>query len=123
MKMIPVSLRPSVNIGPLPRMKKQPLSPETRRRLDMLFAPENRAAAEQLLVDECGNNLPFLHELNQFQLERFRFAALKLSEGRLPDLEQAIGLAKRDWRDLLMAAGFGDDVTEHERWWRSKDAG
>ncbi len=89
----------------------------------MLFAPENRGAAEQLLVDECGNNLPFPHELDQFQLERFRFAALKLSEGHVPRLEQAIDLAKRDWRDLLMAAGFGEDVTEHERWWPSEHAG
>ena len=32
------------------------------------------------------------------------FAALKLSEGNLDRLREAIGLAKTDWRDLLMAA-------------------
>ena len=31
-------------------------------------------------------------------------AALKLSEGNLDRLREAIGLAKTDWRDLLMAA-------------------
>jgi hypothetical protein len=51
-----------------------------------------------------------------FQLERFRFSALKLSGGKLDKLRQAVELAQQDWRDLLMAAGFGDDVTEHERW-------
>ena len=104
-------------------MKNQPLSPETRRRLDALFAPDDRAEAEQLLVDECGNNLPFLHELDQFQLERFRFAAMKLSQGLLSGLRQAIVLAKTDWRDLLMAAGFDEDLTEHQRWWPSGHAG
>jgi hypothetical protein len=96
-------------------MKTLPLSPETRRRLELLFAPADRAEAETLLVDECGNNL-FLENMDMFQLERFRFAALKLSAGNLPNLWQAVDLAQQDWRDLLMAAGFGEDVTEHERW-------
>ncbi len=51
-----------------------------------------------------------------YEFERFRFAALRLSNGDLRKLEQAVELAKRDWRDLLMAAGFGEDVTAHERW-------
>src|SRR5438045_3553306 len=97
-------------------MPSQPLSPETRRRLDMLFAPNDRSAAEATLVNECGNNLPFLEKLDMFQLERFRFAALKLSDGKLDLLRRAIKLAQRDWRDLLMAAGFGDDLAAHERW-------
>jgi hypothetical protein len=97
-------------------MSVVPLSPETRRRLDLLFAPADRAEAEQLLVDECGNNLPFLEHYDMFQLERFRFSALKLSGGNLSTLWQAVELAQTDWRDLLMAADFGEDVTAHERW-------
>jgi len=31
-------------------------------------------------------------------------------------LLEAIELAKADWRDLLMAAGFGEDVRAHEFW-------
>lgn len=100
-------------------MKTQPLSPGTRQRLELLFAPNDRPTAENLLVNECGNNLPFLEKLNPFELERFRFAALKESEGQLDLLQQAVDLAKRDWRDLLMSAGFGEDVKEHERWWPS----
>jgi hypothetical protein len=69
-----------------------------------------------MLVEECGNNLPSLEKLNQFQLERFRFAALKLSNGSLERLREAITLAKADWRDLLMGAGFGEDVHAHGRW-------
>jgi hypothetical protein len=97
-------------------MNTVPLSPETRRRLNLLFAQADRRQAEELLVNECVNNLPFLEKLDMFKLERFRFAALKLSNGDLSKLWQAVELAQRDWRDLLMAAGFGKDVTEHERW-------
>ena len=63
-----------------------PLSPETRRRLDLLFRPVDRADAAELLVKECGNNLPFLEKLDEYQLERFRFAALKISGGDLNKL-------------------------------------
>lgn len=100
-----------------------PLSPETQRRLELLFAPEDRAAATELLVTECGTNLPFLDELDMFQLERYRFAVLKLSGGELEGLWSAVELAQKDWRDLLMAAGFGEDVTAHERWLPRSRAG
>lgn len=59
---------------------------------------------------------PDLENLNQIELERFRFAVLKLSQGRLDILRRAIDLAQSDWRDLLMAADFGYDVTAHNRW-------
>ena len=97
-------------------MKTQPLSPETRRRLDLLFAPDDRPAAEAMLVSKCGSNLPFCDQLDMFELERVRFAALKRSGGDLDLLHQAVSLAQTDWRDLLMAAGFGEDVTAHQRW-------
>lgn len=97
-------------------MNPQPLSPETRRRLNLLFAPDDRPAAEELLVNECGNNLPFCDNSDMFGLERIRFAALKLSDGDLDELRRAIQVAKQDWRDVLMAAGFGHQVRAHERW-------
>ncbi len=104
-------------------MNAVPLSPVTQRHLELLFAPEDRPEAAALLVTECGSLLPGLEKLNMFQLERFRFAALKLSEGKLDKLWQAVDLAQQDWRDLLMAAGFGEDVTEHERWLPTARAG
>lgn len=97
-------------------MNAVPLSPETKRRLELVFAPHDRREATDLLVTECGANLPFLADLDMFQLERVRFAALKLSDGKLDQLWQAVGIGQQDWRDLLMAAGFGEDVTAHERW-------
>jgi hypothetical protein len=49
-------------------------------------------------------------------LERVRFAALKLSEGNMEKLHRAVKLAKADWRDLLVAAGFADSVHAHKHW-------
>jgi hypothetical protein len=92
------------------------LSPATQRHVDRLFEPAQRAEAVRLLVEECGNNLPMLESLDAVQLERYRFAALKLGGGSLDGLRQAIALAKTDWRDLLMNAGFVFDVQTHERW-------
>ena len=107
----------------LSRMKARPLSPATRDRLNIVFAPSDRAEAERLLVNECGNNLPFDQDSDQYQLERVRYAAMKLSHGKLDGLRQAIELAKTDSRDLLMGAGFGEDITEHLRWQPSGYAG
>ena len=93
-----------------------PLSPETRRRVEMLFDGDELHIACELLINECGSNLPFSENDGPVECERCRFAALKLSEGRIDLLRQAIRLAQTDWRDLLMAAGFGYDITAHLRW-------
>jgi len=92
------------------------LSPETLRRVDILFLSEDREGAKALLYEQCGNNLPFLEKLDMYQLERFRFAALKYSDGNRAALERAVKLAQVDWRDLLMATGFANDVEAHRKW-------
>jgi hypothetical protein len=92
------------------------LSPETEKRISLLFPPDERQLVRIVLFEECGNNLPFLEDLEERKLERFQFAALKLSEGKLDKLDHAIALAKTDWRDLLMASGFGEDVNAHKSW-------
>jgi len=92
------------------------LSPETLRRIDILFSPENREVAKTLLYEKCGSNLPGVSQTDKNILERLRFAALKCSDGNLGQLEKAIKLAQRDWRDLLMAAGFGFDAYAHQTW-------
>jgi hypothetical protein len=97
-------------------MEPVKLSPQTTRRLELLFPTEAQEQARQLLICECGSNLPFLEGSNPTSLERVRFAALKVSEGRLDKLEAAVELAKVDWRDLLVHAGFAHDPKAHESW-------
>ena len=92
-----------------------PLTEETTQRVARLFSPADRELVSTLLVEECGDNLPLVHAAAG--LERIRIAALKVSGGDLNALQRAIDLAKIDWRDLLMAAGFGHDVSAHKSWW------
>ncbi|SDN88580.1 hypothetical protein [Afipia sp. GAS231] len=92
------------------------ISQETEKRIALLFPADERSLVRAVLSEECGNNLPFLEHLDDVKLERFQFAALKLSEGKLDKLDRAVALAKRDWRDLLMAAGFAEDTNAHMSW-------
>jgi hypothetical protein len=92
------------------------LSQETERKIAAMFPQGLRAEVSELLKIQCGNNLPFCDNYDEFQLERIRFSALKLSAGNIDKLKDAIKLAKADWRDLLVAAGFADDITAHKRW-------
>jgi hypothetical protein len=81
------------------------LSEATWERVRELFPPEQHEAVARILETECGNNLPFSEKETSYGLERLRFAALKLSNGNMENLCKAVNLAKRDWRDLLVAKG------------------
>jgi hypothetical protein len=48
--------------------------------------------------------------------ERFCLAALKVGKTSKQKFIQAIELGKWDYRDLLVAAGFGNSVTIHNEW-------
>jgi hypothetical protein len=92
------------------------LSEGTIRRLRVIFAEDVQKDAEALLVHECGRGLPFQDGASPEDLERIRYAALRLSKGRIDKLCDAIQLAQEDWRDLLVAAGFGHDANAHHSW-------
>jgi hypothetical protein len=93
-----------------------PLSLRTQQLVAGIFSLKDRADASQWLEQKCGNNLPFCNDYDEYQMERLRFAAIKLSQGNIQTLLQAIDAACMDWRDLLVAAGFGHDVMAHEAW-------
>ena len=92
-----------------------PLSRPTKRRIRALFAPGERPTVEELLIHRCGDTLPFLEASHRQLAERIRFAVLKLSGGDLERLRREIDEAHVDWRDTLMAAGFGG-VWTHRCW-------
>lgn len=47
---------------------------------------------------------------------RVHFAVLKLSGGSLKKFEDAVRLANIDCRDVLVFAGFADDIGAHKAW-------
>ena len=81
-----------------------------------MFSLTDRDRVSTLLIEECGDTLPLSIPANPASLERIRFAVLKVSGGDLNRLQQAIDLAKVDWRDVLVAAGFGSDLIAHTSW-------
>ena len=92
------------------------LSQGTEEKIKKLFSPGLWSEVFTIIESECGDNLPFCENLDKHQLERIRFAVLKLSEGNLNNLKESVKFAQTDWKDMLVAAGFGDDVHAHKRW-------
>ena len=81
-----------------------------------VFPQEMRGLVSEVLAAECGANLPLCETCTGEQLDRVRFAVLKLSGGDLARLRWAVHDAQRDWRDVLIAAGFGTSLEAHRQW-------
>jgi len=92
------------------------LSARTRDHLRVLFTAPSVAEAERLLIEGCSENLPLVGDPTPLSLERVRFAVLRLSGGDLTRLAEAIRVAQTDWRDVLVAAGFGETSQAHTTW-------
>jgi len=93
------------------------LSAATEARLVRVFAPTHVDEARSLLENDCAENIPLWNARTPSGLDRLRIAAIKTSGGTIAGLVDALVLAETDWRDLLVGAGFGHDVTAHESWW------
>ena len=96
--------------------KNVAISTRTSEVVSKMFRLEERSRVLELLANECGDNLTFSKDTNPQKPDRIRLAVLKLSEGDFGRLASQVAQAKRDWREVLMAAGFGHDVTAHTRW-------
>jgi hypothetical protein len=83
---------------------------------EQLFSDSDAVLAKELLIYKCGNNVPHCEEYTLEQMDRIRLAAIKSSGGDFTKLKQAVSLANTDWRDLLMAVGFGHDIEAHNKW-------
>ena len=99
-------------------MAVEPLTPDTQRLIEQDFPLEHRSTAAGLLETKCGSNLPLMGEALAGSIERVRFAVLKLSHGSLDQLVRHVGIANIDWRDTLVAAGFGHGILAHRAWFR-----
>ena len=85
------------------------LTEATTLRVQRMFPAEAEAVAE-LLREHCGPTLPLVAATDPkwtALVERVRFAVLRLSCGDRTKLDAAIASAHVDWRDVLLAAGFG----------------
>ena len=95
-----------------------PLQQTTLQRIALLFAPAEQQEVADVLESQCGSGLPGCKWIGE--IERVRIAVLRISKGDSAKLHTAIELATRDYRDVLMCAGFGEDILAHLKWWPDK---
>jgi len=88
----------------------------TRAVIRRFFAAADHGLVEDLLEQKCGVNLPLTGLWADTQFERLWLAVLKLSNGDVGRLREAIALAQRDWRDVLVGSGFGHSLEAHRQW-------
>ena len=90
------------------------LPPNVIKAIAFLFAPEDHETITRMLIEEC--NAEKLYSTSEAGLERIQLAVLKLSNGEPDKFLAAAELVQLDWRDVLVAAGFGDDLEAHLKW-------
>ena len=79
-----------------------------------LFEAKEHNTIFEILTEECNGEL--LHSSSEDAIERIQLAVLKLSTGEVDKFLAAAELAQLDWRDVLVAAGFGNDLNAHQKW-------
>lgn len=92
------------------------LSLETEKRIDLLFPPDKQNQVQILLWELCEDQLTYLHHWDESAWDRITFSILKLSDGDFEKFKNALRLAATDYRDLLVASGFANDIKAHQSW-------
>ena len=95
------------------------LSLRTQQLIEHLIKSDARLAVGEKLTRECSAEAVGCARWTREEMERIHFAILKLGAKADYTFDSAILLAKTDWRDLLMAASFGEDLEAHNKWWHS----
>ncbi len=82
--------------------------------IETIFPTADQLTVQSLMREECSEKLPLVQSASLMQ--RIQLGVLKVSQGDIDKLLYAIKLARRDWRDLLMEAGFASDLEAHIEW-------
>jgi hypothetical protein len=81
------------------------------------YFPSDRKWAKDQLQSYCAYMAERISDKTSLEpYERFCYAILKLGKTSKSKFLQAIVLGKCDYRDLLVAARFGDSITSHHDW-------
>jgi hypothetical protein len=105
---------------PADRLGGIPLSDRTRNLISKRFSKTDGTIISDMLYRAVSANIPFCDDSSPEDMERIRFAILKMTLNSPLNLAVGIYLAQSDWRDLLMSAGFGDDAAQHMTWYNEQ---
>lgn len=93
-----------------------PLTKHTMDRLMKVFDAELHEEAERILAHEVADNLYSCENKTPEEMERVRFAVIKMSEGVIERMKEWIEITKSDWNTLFVAAGFHEDYHAYKKW-------
>jgi hypothetical protein len=96
------------------------LTDRTLRLIERIPQPELRERLISRLEAECSRESLGCSDWQPEHMERLWFAILKLIGSKSERVDGAFALAKCDWRDLLVAAGFANDTDAHNKWWNGR---
>ena len=88
----------------------------TRDVLRAVFPPNLWERVETTLMIDCGPAQIHSQDFDGEAMERIWLATLKLSDRSITAFENAVLLVQIDWRDVLLGAGFGNDLDAHIKW-------
>ena len=96
------------------------LGPLTEELISKTCPTDKQSAIRALLTKECARNLPLIGDTPEYLLliDRIQLATLRGADWEIAKIAKAVALAKVDWRDVLMGAGFGHSLSAHIEWQR-----
>ena len=90
----------------------KPLTDRTQQLIDLI----GDSAIQDEIKGLFGNDGALYGPPTAEVLERVRFSVIKLAMQGPEVYQMAAELFRVDTRDLLVSAGFADDLTAHEEW-------
>jgi hypothetical protein len=94
------------------------LTKDTELVAEMLFAPNEADEIKTRLREELSDDSDAVFSVfdTPESRERIWLSVIRKCNETLNPWDTWFELAKKDWRDLFMASGFGFDASEHLRW-------
>ena len=90
----------------------------TRELISHVCPSEHQAEVAAFLESSCSNTLPGVGSSPEWAelIDRVQLAAIRGSEWKIEKIKKSVVLANQDWRDLLVASGFSNDLSAHKHW-------
>ena len=95
------------------------IQPRVRQLVEKQCPPEMRAEVLDLLNDKCTASAFHIRDTAAQLLERIQMAIIRKSDWNPQFMATTIERDSVDFRDLLMARGFGHDTEAHIDWWKT----
>jgi hypothetical protein len=97
------------------------LGPLGQELIEAACPAPGKEIVREFLSNHCAASLPGVGDSAEWMelVDRVQLAALRGSGWDMARIRANVALANVDWRDLLVAAGFGQSLSAHIAWQRA----